>query len=203
MPYRWHIRLAVSVGVLCSILVLSTSAKQIEFLINVFPKKSSATVEEQATKKTSDGPAITISSARNLFGRYQSQSTIAKKSKLRLNGIIMSDNPDDRFAIISEKGKSEGIFGLGDKINGGAIVKEIKSDRIIISRDGQRETLLLNLDSETEGKLKKHIPSKTKTKSSRTRRLRGFEGDGSGDTIKSFRGLDRFDFDELKGLTVP
>jgi general secretion pathway protein C len=67
---------------------------------------------------------------------------------LQLKGVIAFTPKERALAIINEKGKNEEdkVYGLGDKVPGNAEVKEIYPDRVILSRDGKYETLLLVAD---------------------------------------------------------
>lgn len=63
---------------------------------------------------------------------------------LLLKGVIAAQPMSRALAIIAEKGgNNEQLYGLGDKIPGGASIREIHVDRVIISRGGTLETLFL------------------------------------------------------------
>lgn len=65
---------------------------------------------------------------------------------LQLKGVIAFTPKERALAIINEKGKSQEdkVYGIGDKVPGNAEVKDIFSDRVILSRDGKYETLLMD-----------------------------------------------------------
>jgi general secretion pathway protein C len=63
--------------------------------------------------------------------------------KLDLKGILASSDPAFARAIIADPSRKEDFYGIDDKLPGGAVVKEIHSDRIILSRNGRLETLKL------------------------------------------------------------
>jgi general secretion pathway protein C len=63
---------------------------------------------------------------------------------LLLKGVIAAQPMSRALAIIADKGGSnEQLYGLGEQIPGNASIREIHADRVIISRGGILETLLL------------------------------------------------------------
>jgi general secretion pathway protein C len=63
---------------------------------------------------------------------------------LILKGVIAAQPMSRALAIIADKsGGNEQLYGLGEQIPGNAIISEIYADRVIISRGGVLETLLL------------------------------------------------------------
>lgn len=62
---------------------------------------------------------------------------------LVLRGVLSSDEPDGARAIIAEPNGNENFFRVGSALPGGAELKEIYADRIILMRAGRHETLRL------------------------------------------------------------
>ncbi|MBI5461596.1 MAG: type II secretion system protein GspC [Gammaproteobacteria bacterium] len=62
---------------------------------------------------------------------------------LVLRGVLSSDNPKEAHAIIAEPNGTENFFRVGAALPGGAELKEIYADRIILMRAGRPETLRL------------------------------------------------------------
>lgn len=62
---------------------------------------------------------------------------------LVLRGVLSSDEPEGARAIIAEPNGNENFFRVGSALPGGAELKEIYADRIILMRAGQHETLRL------------------------------------------------------------
>lgn len=78
--------------------------------------------------------------------------TTTKVPETRLNLIlkgILADEPMQNASVIisRSKGGKEEVYGLGDKMPGGIIIKEIHSEHIILLRQGQLETLRLIKES--------------------------------------------------------
>jgi len=87
--------------------------------------------------------------AASLFG--VSEKTVVRNSKapetrlnLTLKGVLAAE-PMERASAIIAKGKNgkEDIYGVGDKMPGGVIIREIHSDHVILERGGRLETLKL------------------------------------------------------------
>ncbi|HFC54292.1 MAG TPA: type II secretion system protein GspC [Gammaproteobacteria bacterium] len=89
----------------------------------------------------------------HLFGKVrarQSRSTATAeeapdtKLRLTLRGVVAAGDPDLARAIISEPAGEEKYYALDDKLPGGAVLKEIAADRVILqTRAGRMETLRL------------------------------------------------------------
>lgn len=62
---------------------------------------------------------------------------------LILRGVLSSDDPKEAHAIIAEPNGTENFFRVGAALPGGAELKEIYADRIILMRAGRHETLRL------------------------------------------------------------
>lgn len=62
---------------------------------------------------------------------------------LVLRGVLSSDDPVQARAIIAEPNGIENFFHVGSALPGGAELKEIYADRIILLRAGRHETLRL------------------------------------------------------------
>lgn len=88
----------------------------------------------------------------HLFGFAQnvavasSGPTVAPETKLNLilSGMIASLKQEDALAIIADGAKGdEKSYGIGGSLPGGAVLKEIYGDRVIIEHRGRVETLTL------------------------------------------------------------
>lgn len=65
---------------------------------------------------------------------------------LVLRGVLSSHDPEHARAIIAEPNGNENFFRIGSALPGGAELKEIYADRIILLRAGRHETLRLPKD---------------------------------------------------------
>lgn len=70
------------------------------------------------------------------------------KLNLTLKGVLATDPMEMASAIISQgrAGKEE-IYGIGDKMKGGVIIKEIHPEYVVLDRRGRLETLKLQKQS--------------------------------------------------------
>jgi general secretion pathway protein C len=68
---------------------------------------------------------------------------------LTLHGIVNTGEPGTSFAIIADSSKTEKHYRIDDAIPGGATLKEIHTDRVILQRAGRFETLRLPVESAT------------------------------------------------------
>src|SRR5689334_9741802 len=63
--------------------------------------------------------------------------------RLVLTGVIAGEDPSTGVAIIGESASSAKVFGTGDTVPGGAKLHAVYSDRVILDRNGQLESLPL------------------------------------------------------------
>jgi len=63
--------------------------------------------------------------------------------RLTLKGVVASDDIMEAWAIIADRMGNEESYTIEDSLPGGAILKEIYSDRIILLHSGRMETLRL------------------------------------------------------------
>ncbi|MCE2594755.1 type II secretion system protein GspC [Motilimonas cestriensis] len=104
------------------------------------------------------GINLTAITALHLFGEFNkkvapppvaAKPKVAPKTKLnvKLTGVLASTVPQNAIAIIEDRGRQDTYF-IGNSIgNTGAVLKEIKFDRVILEYRGDLQTLML--DGET------------------------------------------------------
>jgi len=63
--------------------------------------------------------------------------------RLTLKGVVASGDMMDAWAIVADRTGNEDSYGIDAPLPGGAILKEIYSDRIILLHNGRLETLRL------------------------------------------------------------
>jgi len=99
------------------------------------------------------GPDAQLIASAHLFGDYQapadaSLDRMEKAPDTRLNltllGILAADQDKGSRALIADGGGDEKPYSVGDKVPGGVKLQAIFPDRVILSRDGQLETLRLD-----------------------------------------------------------
>jgi general secretion pathway protein C len=98
----------------------------------------------------------------NLFGEKQRQTAkrapvvekrpeVAPDTTLRLTlkGVFSSSDMGIAFAIIADASRKEETYRVGDKVPGGAVLKEVYASHVILFRNNRHETLRL---PESKGK---------------------------------------------------
>ncbi len=87
----------------------------------------------------------------HLFGLPASKPTQAAapidapetRLNLTLHGVFAAERPDEGAAIVADPRGSEEFYFSGDRLPGGAQLKEVHADRVILARGGRFETLKL------------------------------------------------------------
>ncbi|HEY0974271.1 MAG TPA: type II secretion system protein GspC [Solimonas sp.] len=100
------------------------------------------------------GPDLARIAGAQLFGAYRPEAAPAgnlqeapdTRLSLTLLGILSGNQRDSRALIASSNGE-EKPYAIGDDIVSGANLQAIFPDRVILSRNGQLETLRLNRDA--------------------------------------------------------
>lgn len=62
---------------------------------------------------------------------------------LVLTGIIAGNDPQNGLAILGQSAQTAKVFAVGDAVPGGAKLHSVYSDRVVIDRNGQLESLAL------------------------------------------------------------
>ncbi|MDH5183108.1 MAG: type II secretion system protein GspC [Gammaproteobacteria bacterium] len=99
-----------------------------------------------SAQKTSRQTSRQPPAAGGLFGTagsLQDAATAAPDTSLNLSltGVIAADDPSIALAFIRVAGGDEKSYAINEQVAGGAVVKEIHPDRVILSRNGRFETL--------------------------------------------------------------
>jgi general secretion pathway protein C len=149
---RHQTRLIIAVNALLIVGIAFASAK---LLWSLVPTPDAArwqpTPVQTQTSSSNAGTAglNTIINA-HLFGIYKAavstdvSSAPETRLDLKLLGILAGTRASDSRAIISQSGAAEKAYAIGDDVVRGASLQAIFPDRVIISRDGQMETLRLD-----------------------------------------------------------
>lgn len=95
--------------------------------------------------------------AANIFG-VSEKAVVQKQTRapetrlnLTLKGVLAAKPMKQASAIIAQgKSGKEDIYGIGDKIPGGVVIKEIHPDYVVLERNGQAEILKLQKISGVE-----------------------------------------------------
>jgi general secretion pathway protein C len=107
--------------------------------------RAAATVPAPAQPRFTDVAAITNA---HLFGSApvpQQNDANAPQTNmpLVLTGIIAGNDPQNGLAILGPSAQTAKVHAVGDTVPGGARLHSVYSDRVIIDRNGQLESLVL------------------------------------------------------------
>lgn len=116
-------------------------------------KKAGSLINQQAQQNNFKQLATS-----NIFGvsekaAVQKQAKVPEtKLNLTLKGVLAAVPMEMASAIIAQgKSGKEDIYGIGDKIPGGVLIKEIHPDHVVLERNGRLETLRLQKISGVAG----------------------------------------------------
>lgn len=92
--------------------------------------------------RTLDLAAITNA---HLFGMAKQDSANAPQTNipLVLTGTIAGSDPQNGLAILGQTAQTARVYAVGDNVPGGAKLHSVYSDRVLIDRNGQLESLAL------------------------------------------------------------
>lgn len=84
----------------------------------------------------------------HLFGAAPAQNQDGANAPMTsmplvLTGIIAGNDPQNGLAIVGQSAQSAKVYAVGDTIAGGPKLHSVYSDRVVIDRDGQLESLAL------------------------------------------------------------
>ena len=92
--------------------------------------------------------------ARHVFGEVQTASANTKLSAipethldLKLRGVMATRDPHTATAIVADSSGQEDYYTVGEALPGGATLKEVHDQYIVLSRNGRFETLRLPSDA--------------------------------------------------------
>ena len=94
--------------------------------------------------------------------------------KLKLWGVALRQNNRDSYCIIEEEKKRvQGVYKVGEEVPGGATVKEVEWDRVILTRAGSDEILEIEDTSTGSGGKRRSSSSSSSSRFSSSGRKRG------------------------------
>jgi general secretion pathway protein C len=146
-------RFASFMTVLCIVLLASSAAHFTWMVVPLPAEQAAPPVPVAPFAAPSHADALTLGRevvARHLFGQAQSaassQSAAAipeTQLKLVLRGVMASTDPKTATAIVADPSGKEDFYTVGKELPGGAILKEVHAQYIVLSRGGRFETLRL------------------------------------------------------------
>lgn len=156
--YERHVRwLIPAVQVLLLIAIAIAAARLIWSLV---PTPASARWQPapvQASNSTQEsGPKLDVILGARLFGVYQPQAAnldAAPDTSLNLTllGIFAGTRKEESRALIGQPSGDERPYSIGQDVVNGVNLQAIFADRVVLSRNGQLETLRLDKDKPSAG----------------------------------------------------
>lgn len=145
------------------LLVVACAYLLVEITWMLFPQSRESALpvtlpaQESSNKQAQQNSFNQLTSA-NIFGVSEKANvqSAAKAPETKLNLTlkgVLAATPMERASAIIAQGKAgqEDIYGVGDKMPGGVLIKEIHPDYVVLERNGQMEILKLQKESGLEG----------------------------------------------------
>lgn len=148
-------RLASWMTVLC-IVLLAYSAARLTWMLVPVAKQAATPIAAVSPMVSSPGDSLSLVREivdRHLFGQAQAVSTSQGAAipetqlQLVLRGVMASKDPHTATAIVADPSGNEDFYTVGKELPGGAILKEVHPQNIVLSRGGRFETLRLPEDA--------------------------------------------------------
>lgn len=134
------------------VLVLAWQLAQLTWLL-VWPSRHEAAMLAPAATSTGTAqPRVDHARAiaeRHVFGEAAVAATSAvvdapeTQLNLKLLGVFAAQGEAGGIAIIAAGGRDEQVYAVNDPLPGGAILKQVLNDRVMLERGGRLETLRL------------------------------------------------------------
>lgn len=156
--YERHVRwLIPAVQLLLLVAIAIAAARLIWSLIPTPESARWRPAPVQATNSAQDtGPKLDVIIGARLFGVYQPQASnldAAPDTSLNLNllGIFAGTRKEESRALIGQPNGDERPYSIGEDVVNGVNLQAIFADRVVLSRNGQLETLRLDKDKPSAG----------------------------------------------------
>lgn len=149
-PYARHLPFACN---LLLILFIAASLARMGWLLYPLPSsRFELPPPEAAPVQAVNMPRVNVEqiAAANLFGRREAGTASAPLDapetalNLTLKGILAYGSEQFSRALIADSSGREKPYAVGDDVPGGAVLKAIHADRVILERSGRFETLRLD-----------------------------------------------------------
>ena len=151
--YERHVRWLIPAVQLLLLVAVAVAAARLVWALVPTPESARwrpAPVQTRFTPQGS-GPKLDVILGARLFGVYQPQASSMDAApdtnlNLTLLGIFAATRKDDSRALIGQPNGDEQPYAIGQDIVNGVNLQAIFADRVVLSRNGQLETLRLDKD---------------------------------------------------------
>lgn len=96
----------------------------------------------------------------HLFGNTPVASTGPSTTSLILRGTLADADPKAGIAVIADAGKGERSWRVGEEVSPGVRLARVYADRVVVTREGNEETLQLPRDSERAPATPRGVPAR-------------------------------------------
>lgn len=204
---RWRARLRTEAPRLATWVLALALGVQAAFIVTDLAgagraSRSAAPPAQPMRSRFTDVAAITNA---HLFGAApvarQSDSNAPETSMpLVLTGIIAGNDPQNGLAILGPTAQTAKVHAVGDSVPGGARLHSVYTDRVIIDRNGQLESLVL--PRQTSGTAPAPSAASLPTQSPVVERMRRALTEQPGLIADLLRPQAVMDGDKVKGFRV-
>jgi general secretion pathway protein C len=141
------------------VMLIATSLAQLTWLFVPQPEQNYEPLPAAGGSQIQQRLNMDLIAGSEIFGPRSATGAPGKQAadapetslNLTLKGIFASLEPESSRALIADASGKERPYAVGDDIPGGAILREIKDDRVILERSGRYETLRLERGPRREG----------------------------------------------------
>lgn len=166
--YERHVRwLIPAVQVLLLVAIAIATARLVWSLVPTPESARWQPAPVQAANSMQDaGPKLDVILGARLFGVYQPQASnldAAPDTSLNLTllGIFAGTRKEESRALIGQPSGDERPYSIGQDVVNGVNLQAIFADRVVLSRNGQLETLRLDKDKPSAGFTGDGTPAQT------------------------------------------
>lgn len=151
--YERHVRWLIPAAQVLLLIAIAIAAAQL--IWSLVPTPESArwrpTPVESSSNVQNSGPKLDVILGARLFGLYQPQASnldAAPDTQLSLTllGIFAGTRKEESRALIGQPNGDEKPYSIGQDVVNGVSLEAIFADRVVLSRNGQLETLRLDKD---------------------------------------------------------
>jgi general secretion pathway protein C len=132
----------------CALLAALAAWLLLRFAWALLPGDAAAPVDATPAGTAAAVPARTSVARWHLFGNTPQAASGPSTTALILRGTLADADPKAGIAVIADAGKGERSWRVGEEVSPGVRLARVYADRVVVTRDGNEETLTLPRDSD-------------------------------------------------------
>jgi general secretion pathway protein C len=156
--YERHVRWLIPAVQVLLLVAISIAAARLIWSLVPIPESARwhAAPVQTASSGADSGPKLDVILGARLFGLYQPQASSMDAApdtslNLTLLGIFAGTHKEESRALIGQPNGDEQPYSIGQDVVNGVNLQAIFADRVVLSRNGQLETLRLDKDKPSAG----------------------------------------------------